>query len=120
MNGMDLTTGKAIDGVDHLAQSIGDILSTPIGTRVMLRDYGSLIFSLIDQPLNAATTMLLRAATAVAIRKWEPRFRVTRVSLSGSPAAGNLAITVSGTRTDVPATTARATLTIPLPTTIAS
>ena len=120
MNGMHVSSGKALDGTDHLAQSIADILSTPIGTRIMLRDYGSLLFSLIDQPLNAATTMLLRAATAVAIRRWEPRIRVAQVALSGSPATGNLVIRISGTRTDLPAATARATLSIPLPATIAA
>lgn len=120
MNGMDRTTGKAIGGGDHLRQSIGDILSTPLNTRLMLRDYGSMLFDLIDQPLNAATAMLLRAATAVAIRRWEPRFKVSQVTLSGTPADGTLIISLSGTRTDLPAGTARATLSIPLPLTIAS
>lgn len=119
MNGMDRTTGTAIGGVDHLAQSIADILSTPLGSRVMLRDYGSLLFNLIDQPLNAATAMLLRAATAVAIRQWEPRFKLRQVTLSGTPAAGNLVISLSGTRTDLPGGAALATLSIPLPSTIA-
>ncbi|MBR2270411.1 GPW/gp25 family protein [Sphingobium sp.] len=120
MKGMSASTGKAIEGTDHLAGSIADILSTPLGSRVMLRDYGSLIFDLVDQPLNAGTAILLRAATAVALRRWEPRIRVTRVSLSGAPAQGNLAITITGIRTDVPAATARTTLSIPLPSTIAS
>jgi phage baseplate assembly protein W len=120
MKGMSATTGKAIEGADHLAQSICDILSTPLGSRVMLRDYGSLLFDLVDQPLNAATAMLMRAATALALRRWEPRLRISRIALSGSPAAGSLAITVTGTRTDMPAPTARTTLSIPLPSIIAS
>lgn len=120
MNGIDATTGKAIGGADHLAQSVADILTTPLGSRVMLRDYGSLLFDLIDQPLNSATAMLIRAATAVALRRWEPRLRVTRVSLSGAAAQGTLAITLTGERTDLPAATARTTLSIPLPATIAA
>lgn len=120
MNGMNGTTGKAIDGANHLAQSIADILTTPLGSRVMRRDYGSLLFDLIDQPLNAATAMLLRAATAIALRRWEPRIRISQVTLSGTPANGSLVISLSGTRTDLPAGTARATLSIPLPATIAS
>ncbi|MGW8201914.1 GPW/gp25 family protein [Sphingomonas bisphenolicum] len=119
MNGMNGNTGKAIEGADHLAQSICDILSTPLGSRVMLRDYGSLLFDLIDQPVNAATAMLLRAATAVAIRRWEPRLKLSQVTLSGSPGDGTLVISLAGTRTDLPASTARATLSIPLPSTIA-
>src|SRR3546814_12586651 len=43
MIGVDRATGQRLDGNDHLAQSIGDILSTPIGTRVMRRDYGSML-----------------------------------------------------------------------------
>lgn len=118
MNGMNATTGKAIDGTDHLVQSIADILGTPLGSRVMRRDYGSLLFDLIDQPLNSATAMLLRAASAVALRRWEPRLKLGRIELSGAPAEGNLKITVSGTRTDMPAANARATLSIPLPATL--
>lgn len=120
MQGMSRTSGKAIDGVDHLAQSIGDILSTPVGSRVMLRDYGSLLFRLVDQPLNAATAMLLRAATATALRRWEPRIIVEKVRLSGAPADGSLVISITGARTDVSRRDARATLSISLPTILAS
>lgn len=118
MNGMDATTGKALDGTAHLVQSIADILGTPLGSRVMRRDYGSLLFQLIDQPLNAATAMLLRAATAVALRRWEPRLKVTRIALSGAPQDGTFQITVSGKRTDMPAASANASLAIPLPATL--
>lgn len=120
MNGMNATTGQALDGTAHLAQSIADILSTPLGSRTMRRDYGSLLFDLIDQPLNAATAMLMRAAAAVALRRWEPRIKLSKVTLSGTPAQGSMVITLSGTRTDVPAATARTTLAIPLPALIAS
>lgn len=120
MNGMHVTTGKANADTDHLVQSIADILGTPLGSRLMLRDYGSLIFDLIDQPINAATTMLLRAATAVALRRWEPRIRIERVSLTGAVALGSLTINITGTRTDRRATDSRTTLSIPLPATIAS
>lgn len=119
MQGMDAITGKAIDGTDHLVQSIRDILTSPLGSRTMRRDYGSLLFSLIDQPLNAATLMLMRAATAVALRQWEPRLKISRVTLSGDFAKGRAAIGITGIRTDQPAATARTTLTIPLPATIA-
>ncbi|MGD7246543.1 GPW/gp25 family protein, partial [Ralstonia pseudosolanacearum] len=52
MTGMNSSTGRAIADRPHLAQSIGDILTTPIGSRVMRRDYGSEVPDLIDQPLN--------------------------------------------------------------------
>ena len=48
--GMSRTTGKPLSDEDHLRQSIRDILSTRIGTRVMLRDYGSNIPRMVDLP----------------------------------------------------------------------
>lgn len=79
--GMNSSTGLRIDGLQHIEQSIAQILTTPIGSRVMRRDFGSLIPELIDQPLNDETQLMIYAATATAIRKWEPRFRMTRVQL---------------------------------------
>lgn len=114
MIGMSATTGKPLSGAEHIAQSIGDILSTPLGTRVMRRDYGSVLFELIDQPANAATMMLLRAATAVALRRWEPRISLTRVSFSGDVAAGAPVVTIAGNRTDLPAPGPFLSLSIPL------
>ena len=92
MLGMDRSTGAPLDGDAHLAQSIGDILTTPVGTRVMLRDYGSMLFELIDRPINAD-----------AIARWEPRIRLTRVNFSTTGADGRVALDIEGYRTDRPA-----------------
>lgn len=114
MNGMNKIDGTALGGNAHLAQSIGDILTTPLGSRVMRRDYGSLLFDLIDQPINAAVRMLLHAATAIALRRWEPRIKLTRVSLSSGDANGSLTIIIEGDRTDLPPASARVSLSIPI------
>lgn len=114
MAGMSATTGKALSGNAHLAQSIADILSTPLGSRVMRRDYGSLLFDLLDQPINAALPMLLRAATAGALRRWEPRLRLTRVTIDGEPQAGRLQLTIEGQRTDLAHPNASVVLSIPI------
>lgn len=95
MRGMDASTGKPLDGLDHLRQSIADILRTPIGSRVMNREYGSRLFELIDAPMNAGTIAAMHAATADALTKWEPRFRVVRSVVTR--AAGRLNITLEGT-----------------------
>ncbi len=79
MRGTNATTGKELSGLDHLKQSVRDILTTPIGSRVLLRDYGSRLFELVDAPLNEETIMELYAATIEALHKWEPRIEVTRV-----------------------------------------
>jgi len=38
MTGIDASTGKALGGIAHVRQSVRDILTTPLGTRVMRRD----------------------------------------------------------------------------------
>ena len=81
MQGMNAENGTKIDGIDHLKQSIRDILNTPLGSRVMRRDYGSELFSLIDSPTNAAGTAKIIAATAQALKKWETRLDVKKVKV---------------------------------------
>ena len=78
---MNRTTGAAISGLEHLRQSVGDILSTPIGSRVMRREYGSLVPELIDHPDNNASQVRLFSAVASALLRWEPRFPLTRVGV---------------------------------------
>lgn len=114
MNGLNRTLGTAIAGNAHLAQSVGDILSTPLGSRIMRRDYGSMLFDLIDQPLNAATRMLVFAATAIALRLWEPRLRITKIGLTGDQARGELIVMIEGERTDLPPANAHISLSIPI------
>lgn len=81
MIGMDRNTGRARADLEHIRQSIGDILGTPIGTRVMRRNYGSLIPALIDRPVTQATLLQVQAAAVDAIDRWEPRVRVQAVAL---------------------------------------
>ena len=86
MIGMSRTKGQQIAGLSHLRQSITDILTTPVGSRVMRRDYGSRLFELVDAPLDGSTLVALFAATAEALDRWEPRFRLDRVQVqSGEP-----------------------------------
>lgn len=102
MSGMHHATGKRLTDEAHIAQSIADILTTPVGSRVMRRDYGSRLPELVDMPMNAATRLLIAAASAGAIRRWEPRIRLSRVQLSSGDVTGSMAILLDGTRTDLP------------------
>lgn len=95
MNGIDSSSGKALSGIAHLKQSISDILTTRIGTRVMRREYGSRLPALIDAPTNADTVLEIFAATAEALERWEPRFRLFSVSIS-SAQPGKLILDLSG------------------------
>lgn len=80
MRGIEATTGKPLQGLAHLRQSIRDILTTPIGSRVMRRDYGSRLFELVDSPVTPETKVEFIAATAEALDKWEPRLSLTQVT----------------------------------------
>lgn len=81
MQGMSKQNGGYIDDVEHLKQSIIDILTTPIGSRVVCRDYGSALFQLVDQPVNRELLPKIYAAVADAIDKWEPRFKVEKITI---------------------------------------
>lgn len=94
MRGMSVTTGKPLEGMDHLRQSITDILRTPIGSRVMRRDYGSRLFELVDAPLNGQTVIDLYAATVEALQRWEPRIVCRRVQIDESPGVGRVSLTL--------------------------
>lgn len=79
MYGMDGTTGKQIDGIQHVRQSVSDILTTPVGSRLWRRDYGSRLPDLIDAPINSGTLLSIYTETADALSKWEPRFSLQRM-----------------------------------------
>ena len=93
---MDRTTGRRITGIDHVRQSVADILTTPLGSRLERRNYGSLLPSLIDQPDNAHTRLRCYAAIASALMKWEPRLRVTRVGMTAGDRPGQATVDLQG------------------------
>lgn len=82
MYGLNSLTVREVGGVDHLRQSVRDILTTPIGSRVMRRDYGSRLYELVDMPYSSSTKLALIAATAEALINWEPRIVVETITLS--------------------------------------
>lgn len=98
MIGMNRNTGRTIADQDHIAQSIADILTTPIGSRIERREYGSLLPELIDAPANRATFVQLYAASATAIMQFEPRIRLTRVTIDAADQSGSITLSVEGNR----------------------
>ncbi|MBS3958289.1 MAG: GPW/gp25 family protein [Xanthomonadaceae bacterium] len=95
MIGIAANTGKRLGGLDHLRQSVRDILTTPIGSRVMRREYGSRLFDLIDAPMNRATILDIYAAVADALERWEPRFRLREV-VATDARPGHVTLTLTG------------------------
>ncbi|KAB8307268.1 baseplate assembly protein [Erwinia endophytica] len=110
MNGTDRKTGQRLSGRAHLRQSVVDILTTPVGSRVMLRDYGSDLPDLVDRPQDGLTKLKIIAATASALAKWEPRLTVNTVnvardgdgvfvlSIEGVSSEGNEVVTIDGVK----------------------
>lgn len=105
--GMDIATGEPITGVEHLKQSIRDILTTPIGSRVMRRDYGSNLMTLLDRPMNSQLAVDVQIAVTMALSLQEPRLQLNRVTVelpSDDPvqgawmaSGGSLRIHIEGT-----------------------
>ncbi|MDR2342778.1 MAG: GPW/gp25 family protein [Campylobacteraceae bacterium] len=62
-------------------ESIKDILITPIGSRVMLPEYGSRLFELVDRKIDDEFRADLTTYVFEAIEKWEPRVRINEVKL---------------------------------------
>ena len=95
MIGMDKASGKPLADLLHLRQSITDILSTPIGSRIMRRDYGSRLFKRLDAPLTGELLAEIYADVVEALFSYEPRFEVTNVSVV-SMDQGHLILDVTG------------------------
>ena len=85
MLGINAQTGQPLAGIDHLRQSIRDILTTRIGTRVMRRDYGSRLPALVDNPMTPRLAMDLYSATAETLA--EAGFAVTAFAGAASALA---------------------------------
>lgn len=96
MQGMNRDTGQPLSGIDHIRQSVTDILTTPLGSRVMLDTYGSDLPDLVDNPSDTVTQIRIVMATAVALARWEPRIRVNSVNVAET-SPGRIALTIAAT-----------------------
>ncbi|HDC1420663.1 TPA: GPW/gp25 family protein [Salmonella enterica] len=97
--GMNRNIGLGISDSEHISQSMRDILQTPVGSRVMRREYGSLLSALIDMPQNPALRLQIMVACYSAIQKWEPRIRLTSISFERGD-TGEMYVDITGMRTD--------------------
>ncbi|WP_443091778.1 GPW/gp25 family protein [Basfia succiniciproducens] len=94
---MNRDTGKTLtDESDHIKQSVADILTTQIGTRIARRDYGSNIPKLIDRPIDRILMLQLASSAVMALTKWEPRIKISQFKPSLND--GKITATLVGTR----------------------
>jgi phage baseplate assembly protein W len=96
-SGVNAVTGASLTDWDHVQQSIGKILTTPIGSRVMRRDFGSDLPDLVDLKMTRRNILAIYSATAAAILKWEPRFRMRSGQVDSIGPDGKIQIVVIGT-----------------------
>jgi uncharacterized protein len=78
--GLDRETGAVLTGWDHCVQSIAVILTTRVGSRVMRRAFGSELKALQDRNPDPRTMLIVFVAIAMALRVWEPGFRLKRIT----------------------------------------
>lgn len=78
--GIDRETGRALTDWAHVVSSLGDLFTTRILSRVMLRQYGSDYPDLIDAPMTDLSLLLFYSAIATACEDWEPRVNLTDIN----------------------------------------
>ena len=78
---MNINNGANIPEINHLKQSISNILTTPIGSRVMRRDYGSNLFNKIDHPINGELIAEIYLDIVESLFIWESRFELDQVAV---------------------------------------
>lgn len=113
MTGMNARTGRRMDEDDHIRQSIRKILTTPIGSRIKRREFGSLLPDLIDHPTHPANRLRLRAATIMALLRWEPRIYPRSASVAVD-IDGSIVVDLDVVRRSGPRAGTAARLTVPL------
>lgn len=95
--GINAVTGKPLTDWEHTEQSIGKILQTAIGARVMRRTFGSDLPDLVDTKMIRKNILAVYSAAAAAIERWEPRFRMKTGSVRAAEANGQIGLVVYGT-----------------------
>ena len=95
-SGVNRIDGHALSDFAHVEQSISVILTTPIGSRVMRRDFGSELFDLIDRPPTNQVILSVYAAAVIAIAKWEPRYAVTACQIERITETGQVVLNLGG------------------------
>lgn len=95
---LDRERGGTLSDAAHIKQSVKDILITPIGSRVMRRDYGSMLSEMIDDPTSEAMNLQLTVAIYGALSRWESRISISSINLRRTP--DGIEVDLDATRTD--------------------
>lgn len=88
-------------GTSTIAESVVRILKTPLGSRVMRPEYGSLLYTLRDRKFDEEFKLKAARYTFEAIAKNEPRVKMEKVDFSVKPVTGVVSLSVTLTNGDV-------------------
>lgn len=77
----EAATGLPVAGDAWLRAAIRDVLTTPIGSCVMRRTYGSRLAQLIDRPMTPGQVADIVAASAEALLAWLPILKLKTVKV---------------------------------------
>lgn len=82
---------KISTGFELLNSDLKNIVAFPIGTRIMMGEYGSRIWDLVEEQNSTALQQLLRTFFQDAIAEWETRIIFVDIQFSyPSPTAVNI------------------------------
>ena len=95
--GINEAAARPLSDWEHVQQSIRKILTTPIGSRPMRRTFGSKLPDLVDAKMIDRNILAIYSATAEAIDRWEPRFRMRQGSVLEADVNGVVNIEIFGT-----------------------
>lgn len=79
---MSRQIGSNMTEQEHIRQSIADIIPTPLGSRVMRRNYGTQLADLLDQPISEGLYLKCYSTIYSGILQWEPRIQVSQISIA--------------------------------------
>lgn len=79
------TFPQLLNDEDAIRGSIYNIITTPIGSRAFVPEYGSRLYQFVQEPCDDITSSLLETFLIQAIEKWEPRVQILRDKTKVTP-----------------------------------
>ena len=64
---------------EQIRRSIRDIIVTPLGQRLVRRDYGSRVIEYFGENIGAKNNLRIASAIMEAVDKWEKRVKITKI-----------------------------------------
>jgi uncharacterized protein len=90
-------TVELVKAEEDIKQSLGILLSTTLGERVMRSDFGADLHQQIFEPMDAAFNPFITDIIRTAIILYEPRIELDSVDVFFEPLEGRVELTVNFT-----------------------